>query len=194
MIIGGSAFSIALPVSQCVVPDGINGPVAIWITSDGQPLLNDVVDRATNGVVAGPTIAFIDTQPQALGQAAVGNSGSLTSNGNSSGSASSDGSVSSSISTTTISPADASSIIASVASATQTGSAGATTPAIVAGAVSSITISAGSATATGNIAAPSSAGSTNAAVNLTPGQPNTFKGNSADGKITVLGWSGVPAQ
>jgi len=70
MLVGGSPSSIALPLKDCIVPKGINGPVAIWITSDGQPLVNDVRDRATSQLIAGPTIAFVDTQPQLLGQLA----------------------------------------------------------------------------------------------------------------------------
>jgi hypothetical protein len=70
MLFGGLSTSIPLPLSQCIVPNGINGPVVIWITSDGQPLLNNVVNRATVQVVAGPTMAFIDTIPQELGQLA----------------------------------------------------------------------------------------------------------------------------
>lgn len=68
MMVGGLAFSISLPISQCVVPNGVNGPVALWITSDSQPLINNPIDRATDKQVAGPTIAFIDSQPQLLGQ------------------------------------------------------------------------------------------------------------------------------
>ncbi|KAH9049257.1 ferritin-like domain-containing protein [Lactarius deliciosus] len=34
-------FSISLPLNQCVVPEGINGPVAIWVTKDDQPLNNN---------------------------------------------------------------------------------------------------------------------------------------------------------
>jgi len=70
MVIGGLAFSVPLPLSQCVVPAGINGPVAIWITSDSQPLINNPIDRAVDKQVAGPTIAFIDTKSQLLGQMA----------------------------------------------------------------------------------------------------------------------------
>lgn len=70
MMVGGLSFSVSLPLSQCVVPAGINGPVALWITSDSQPLINNPVDRATDKQVAGPTLAFIDTQPQLLGQMA----------------------------------------------------------------------------------------------------------------------------
>ena len=70
MLVGGLPFTISLPLSQCVVPDGINGPVALWVTSDSQPLVNNPRDRAVDKLVAGPTIAFLDTQPQILGQMA----------------------------------------------------------------------------------------------------------------------------
>ena len=70
MLLGGQPSSIALPLKDCIVPQGINGPVVIWITSDEQPLLNDVRDRATAQLIAGPTIAFVDTQPEQLGQLA----------------------------------------------------------------------------------------------------------------------------
>jgi len=111
MLVGGAPVSISLPLSQCVVPQGINGPVAVFITSDGQPLINNVRDRATNKIVAGPTLAFIDTKPQMLGQIARSSSGAAAQN---------------STSTQTISPAQASSIIVSVngaATATASGSA-----------------------------------------------------------------------
>lgn len=196
-MIGGSPFSISLPLDQCVVPSGINGPVAIWITSDGQALLNDVVNRAAKGVVAGPTMAFIDTIPEALSEVAVSGSDGLANNAGSSNPPSNDGSTSTTISTSTISPAEASSIIASAANPTQTGSAGAAAPAVVAGPVSSVTVSADSAAATGGAAPPSPSGnaaSSNPAVNVTPGQPNMFMGKSSDGSLTVLGWSETPAQ
>ena len=70
MLVGGLPFTIALPLSQCVVPSGINGPVALWVTSDSQPLLGNPINRATDKLIAGPTLAFIDTQPQILGQMA----------------------------------------------------------------------------------------------------------------------------
>jgi len=98
MLIGDSPTAIPLPISQCVVPSGVNGPVALFITSDGQPLLNDVHDRAQKQVVAGPTLAFIDTQPQMLPQLVKAGNGSqpLTTT-----------------TTQTISPAQASAVIAS---------------------------------------------------------------------------------
>jgi len=70
MLVGGLPFTISLKLSECKVPDGINGPVALWITSDSQPLINNPRDRATDKLVAGPTIAFIDSKPQLLGQMA----------------------------------------------------------------------------------------------------------------------------
>lgn len=100
MLIGGSAESIPLPMSECVVPEGINGPVAIWVTSDGQPLINNVRDRATTQIVAGPALAFIDTQPQMLGQLARGSGSGSQAQGTST-------------TTRTISPAEASAVVAS---------------------------------------------------------------------------------
>jgi hypothetical protein len=76
MIVGGLPCSISLPLAECFVPEGINGPVALWITSDAQPLVNNPRDRATDKLVAGPTIAFLDTKPQLLGQLARSVSGS----------------------------------------------------------------------------------------------------------------------
>lgn len=150
-MLGGQPISIPLPLSQCVVPDGINGPVGIWITSDGQPLVNNVRDRAETQLVAGPTMAFIDTQPQSLGQLVRG-SGSSGSSGSGA-----------TTTTATISPAEASAIIAS-ASPTATASAGGSSD-------------------------------PNPAANLTPGKANLFKGPSPDGKLTVVGWTGLsPSQ
>ena len=68
MLIGGAPETISLPFNQCVVPPGINGPVAIFVTPDDQPLNGNVLERAGQTVVAGPTLAFIDIDPQTLGQ------------------------------------------------------------------------------------------------------------------------------
>ncbi|KAJ7725066.1 ferritin-like domain-containing protein [Mycena metata] len=106
MMVGGAPFSINLPLASCNVPQGINGPVALWITSDQQPLANNVVDRATTQQVAGPAILFIDSQPEMLGAMVRG---------------SSSGSAGSSTSTTTISPDQASSIIAGAAATATSG-------------------------------------------------------------------------
>ncbi|KDR74478.1 hypothetical protein GALMADRAFT_99524 [Galerina marginata CBS 339.88] len=146
MMLGGQPFSIPLPFSSCVVPAGINGPVAIFITSDGQPLINNVRDRATTQLVAGPAMAFIDTQPQMLGQLArlgSNNAGVSTT-------------------TATISPAEASAIVASSSPA----ASASPDAAVVASPVASST--------------PATAGG-----------PNTFTGASPDGSITVNGWTGI---
>jgi hypothetical protein len=147
MMIGGAAVSIPLKMSECVVPDDINGPVAIWITSDDQPLVNNVRDRATTQLVAGPTMAFIDTQPQMLGQLArkIGSGGAPSGE---------------TITTQTISPEEASSLIATATGSADT--AGETAP----------------------------AGNAGAAPGLTQG-PNLTTGKSPDGKLTVIGWTGL---
>lgn len=160
MMIGGAFASIPLPLSSCVVPDGINGPVAIWVTSDGQPLINNVRDRATTQQIAGPAVAFIDTQPQLIGQLLRGGSGSGS------------GAAAESTQTRTISPDEASSVIAgaggeATATASGTASGSASAPA----ATDANTGSSGSTAVAGN-----------------GGQPNLTTGVSGDGNITVNGW------
>ena len=117
MLLGGQPTSIPFPFNSCVVPSGLNGPVAVFITSDGQPLINNVIDRATTQLVAGPMLTFIDTQPQILGET-VG----IASGSNSSNSSSSSGS-GSTITTQTISPAQASAIISGAANSAASASA-----------------------------------------------------------------------
>jgi hypothetical protein len=106
MLIGGAVASISLPLQQCIVPDGINGPVAIWLTSDSQPLVNNVRDRATTQIVAGPTMAFIDTQKEALAAAARGSSAPSDSSSSTPTAAASE-----TTSTTTVSFDDANSLV-----------------------------------------------------------------------------------
>lgn len=107
MLIGGMPFSLSLPMSQCVVPAGINGPVAIWITSDDQPLNGGAVDRQSNAIVAGPLMTFIDAQPDGLGSL-------VRNNGQSGASASGSGSSAGPSTTITVNPSQASSILASI--------------------------------------------------------------------------------
>jgi hypothetical protein len=159
MMTGGAPFAIVLPFNQCVVPQDINGPVGIWITNDPQPLVNNVRDRATNKQIAGPTMAYIDTKPESLGQLAKTGSG---------GNGTASGSPSESTSTQTISPDQASSVIAGAA---KTGDA----------ASASSTSSAAGGEATANAASAPNNG----------GGPNMFTGPSADGAVTVNGWTNV---
>ncbi|KAK0191486.1 ferritin-like domain-containing protein [Armillaria mellea] len=147
MLVGGAPFSIALPLSACVVPQGIDGPVALFITSDSQPLLNNVRDRATTQLVAGPTMAFVDSSPQTIGQL-VRTSGAVASSA-------SNGTVT--VTTSTISPDQAAS--AQTATATVAAASATVSAANASGAASTVAIGA-SAT-----------------------------GPSADGKLTVLGFS-----
>jgi hypothetical protein len=123
MMVGGQPVSISLPYNQCVVPTSVTGPVAIYVTSDIQPLQNNVVNRAgANSVLAGPAVTFIDASADMLVQMVrTGASGSNA--GASAGSSS----------TQTISPEAASSVIAqgtsvasgSAAAAAATGTAAA---------------------------------------------------------------------
>jgi len=63
----GTAFSISVAFDQCTVPQGINGPVAIFITFRSQPLVANVVQQATLSLLLALN-GFIDTQTDVLGQ------------------------------------------------------------------------------------------------------------------------------
>jgi hypothetical protein len=109
MLVGGMPTAIPLAFNQCIVPAGINGPVAIFITTDGQPLANNVVERATTQLLAGPLMTFIDNAPSAFGQSirtATSGSGS--------------GSATTTASTQTITPEQAQSLMASASTAQAT--------------------------------------------------------------------------
>jgi hypothetical protein len=119
MLAAGMPFSLSLPINQCVVPQGLNGAVAIWITSDDQALNGGVIDRQSNAIVAGPLLTFIDIEIDIISQM-VRKKGSSGSSGNSSSSSNSssynpgmnsNSSASSFASTTTLSPSDAGALV-----------------------------------------------------------------------------------
>ncbi|KAG8998559.1 hypothetical protein FRB94_006769 [Tulasnella sp. JGI-2019a] len=112
MMTGGADFALALPFDACVVPQ-INGPVYIYIVNStlAQPILSDLTQQFSSSILAGPTLAFIDTIPQTIGEVAT--SGSATSSSSSGASSSSSSSVDNSVSasTTTITAAQATALV-----------------------------------------------------------------------------------
>jgi hypothetical protein len=224
MMIGGNPFAIVLPFNQCVVPQGINGPVGIWVTNDPQPLINNVRDRATNNLIAGPTMAYIDSQTEILGQLV------LSGSNNGSSSANTDNSTTS---TQTITPDQASSVIAGAsqtsaagsdgssatatatnstnstnsstatatdssaatatnsATASQTSAAGSAGSSAMATATNSTNSSMATATDSSAATATNSATANNASAPSDSGGPNMFTGPSADGSVTVDGWTNI---
>ncbi|PCH41606.1 hypothetical protein WOLCODRAFT_24864 [Wolfiporia cocos MD-104 SS10] len=162
MLVGGAATSISLNLSSCVVPDGINGPVAIFITSDDQPINNNIREQNTNFLVAGPTMVFVDANSDLLGQLAV--TGSVSSNSTSSSNSSSSGSVSSSAaSATSTSGSDSN----STAVASSTATASATSAASVSSSASEASATAVSVSASFSATAAASAASASATTELT---------------------------
>ncbi|CAE7120931.1 unnamed protein product [Rhizoctonia solani] len=64
MMTGGVASAAVFPIDQCVVPQGLEGPVYIYVTNSSQPLLNSQQNQNVASIVAGPTGAFIDTRKE----------------------------------------------------------------------------------------------------------------------------------
>jgi len=68
MMVGGAVASIAQPMDNCVVPNGIDGLVYVYITKTDQPLLNDLKVQFQADIVAGPLGVFIDTKSNKLAE------------------------------------------------------------------------------------------------------------------------------
>jgi hypothetical protein len=194
MLVGGATATISLPFGECVVPEGINGPVAIFITADAQPLIGNPVDRAVAKPVAGPTIAFIDTQPQALGQLARAGGPAVPPTESPSSTDAEE-----STTTRTLSPSQASALINAAGTPATDAAATATASATDSSAAATATDSASTgATATGTSSSSSAAtpASTAASQKAPPapgaaGGPNDFTGVSPDGAVIVNGWKTV---
>ncbi|GJE84748.1 ferritin-like domain-containing protein [Phanerochaete sordida] len=186
MMLGGAPFAIALPYNQCVVPAGVNGPVAIYVTSDGQPLANNIRDQATNSLLAGPTMAYIDTVPEALSALVRTSAGApaAASAAPADGSSTASASASTSTTVTTITPDQASSILASASPSPTT---------LVVPPASSTDAAAAAAAAPSAPVAANNAASGATSVVLAPGGPNMYTGPVSNGALDVIGWTTVQA-
>lgn len=89
MMVGGAQASIAQPLNNCIVPDGIDGLVFVYVTKTNQPLLNDLTVQFQADIVAGPLGVFIDTKSDLLAELisskAIGGNPAFVSNGGSGG-------------------------------------------------------------------------------------------------------------
>ncbi|KAI0288262.1 ferritin-like domain-containing protein [Russula brevipes] len=181
MLVGGAPFSITLPIDNCVVPEGINGAVAVWITSDDQPLNGGAVDRVSNAIVAGPLMTFIDSQQELLGSLVRSGQNNSSPEGGSS-------------STTTVNPEQASSILSSLS--TSTTSSEATTTSSGAEATTTTTSSgADAATTQSSSPAPgatTTTGSEPAALGGSTPSPTSSPATPGSGGVVVQGLSMVP--
>ncbi|GAA5976452.1 hypothetical protein JCM11641_006017 [Rhodosporidiobolus odoratus] len=61
MIIGGSPAAMVFPAEKCVVPAGIDGPVAVYITNSTTPLASNILIQNVVEVQAGPGLIFVDS-------------------------------------------------------------------------------------------------------------------------------------
>lgn len=68
MLIGGAATALVMPASSCIIPAQVaggplNGPVAVFLTSNATPLTTNLAAQPQN-VVAGPAMIFVDSAQQ----------------------------------------------------------------------------------------------------------------------------------
>ncbi|PLW06280.1 hypothetical protein PCANC_12006 [Puccinia coronata f. sp. avenae] len=73
MLVGGATTALVMPASSCIIPattsgGPINGLVAVFLTSNAQPLMASLKGQPQN-VVAGPALIFVDSnQEEVLSQ------------------------------------------------------------------------------------------------------------------------------
>lgn len=58
MLWGGVQEATVAPLSSCVLPKDVTGPIAIFVTSEQTPLVADVVKQNKEIIVAGPAYVF----------------------------------------------------------------------------------------------------------------------------------------
>lgn len=178
MMTGGVANAAVFPIDQCVVPQGLEGPVYIYITNSSQPLLNSQQNQNVASIVAGPTGAFIDTRQESA-SALFKSGGQLNNSGST---------------TSTITPEQASQIagggqVGGPAAPAPTTPAGSPTSAASATPTTSATATASTTSATTSSSSSSSGTGTAAA---TP-TASSAQSNSARGPAVVIGLTMRPA-
>jgi len=75
---GTSPTAIVQPINECLVPN-INGAIFAWITNSSVPLTTDIITQNVDSVVAGPAIAFVDSQMELLSEIAKSGSAAVMS-------------------------------------------------------------------------------------------------------------------
>lgn len=177
MLPPGAPFAIVQPMSNCIVPQ-INGPVFLFLVNTDQPLLSDNIDQFGSSVVMGPTILFVDSKPETVGQL-VRNTNSTVSSSN------------------IISNSQASSI-ASSAQSTQSASSSSSSSSSNNNNNNNNNSQSSSSSSATETASASSASASSSSIGGTdnalqsPGGPNFATGPSPDGKTVVDGLSNLP--
>ncbi|KAL8287352.1 hypothetical protein RQP46_003804 [Phenoliferia psychrophenolica] len=91
MLVGGASVALVFPAENCVVPAGVNGPVAVLLTNSSEPLQANLLTQNTLTTVAGPGIIFVDSSSNTLSslfavtKAATSQNGQKQSNNKNSG-------------------------------------------------------------------------------------------------------------
>ncbi|GAA5893743.1 hypothetical protein JCM6882_003084 [Rhodosporidiobolus microsporus] len=66
MIVGGAPSAVTFPAKECVVPGGIDGPVAVYLVNSTVPLASNIIIQNAAAITAGPALVFVDSKPSIL--------------------------------------------------------------------------------------------------------------------------------
>lgn len=62
MIVGGAPIGQVFPANSCIVPSGIDGPVAVYLTNSNTPLNTNILQMDKSIIVVGPALIFVDSR------------------------------------------------------------------------------------------------------------------------------------
>lgn len=195
-MVGGMTASISQPIDNCIVPNGIDGLVYVYVTMTEQPLLNDITVQFQADILAGPLGVFIDTKPDRLAQlisnSPIGGNPAFVSNGGSGGDGNSTAPAPPPTNSNPSEPSDPSTTTAPPTETGSTFTVTSTMPASVASSlIASLTASSSGPAPTATLpGTPLNAGAAPPDAGTGPG-PNLATGDI--GGANVIGWSSVPA-
>ena len=59
MIVGGRPVSHVAPAESCIVPEGMDGPVMVYLSGSGSPMQSNILQQNAAGILAGPGFVLV---------------------------------------------------------------------------------------------------------------------------------------
>ena len=59
MIVGGRPVSHVAPAESCIVPEGIDGPVMVYLSGSESPMQSNILQQNAGAILAGPGLVLL---------------------------------------------------------------------------------------------------------------------------------------
>lgn len=64
MLVGGAPSAQVFPAENCIVPQGVDGPVAVYLTGSNTPLQSNLIQQDITAILAGPGSGTLSLDPR----------------------------------------------------------------------------------------------------------------------------------